>query len=62
MKVGDLVVKKRDPTKILGMVVRLFSIDNQSMHNDPLPMVEIMTNDGMRTWKRRKVEVVNESR
>ena len=62
MKVGDLVVKKCDPTKILGMVVRLFSIDNQSMHNDPLPMVEIMTNDGVHIWKRRKVKVTSESR
>jgi ribulose 1,5-bisphosphate synthetase/thiazole synthase len=62
VKVGDLVVKKRDPAKILGMVVRLFSIDNQSLHNDPLPMVEIMTNDGMHIWKRRKVRVASESR
>jgi len=61
MKVGDLVVKKRDPTKILGMVVRLFSIDNRSMHK-PLPMVEIMTNDGVHIWKRRKVKVTSESR
>ena len=61
MKVGDLVVKKRDPTKILGMVVRLFSIVNRSMHK-PLPMVEIMTNDGVHIWKRRKVRVTSESR
>ena len=61
MKVGDLVVKKRDPTKILGIIIRLFSIDNRSIHA-PLPMVEIMTSDGVHVWKRRKVKVASENR
>ena len=61
MKVGDLVVKKRDPTKILGIIIRLFSIDNRSIYA-PLPMVEIMTSDGVYIWKRRKVEVASENR
>jgi hypothetical protein len=62
VKVGDLVTKKCDSTKILGMVVRLYSIDNRAMHKESLPMVEIMTSDGVHTWKRRKVRVTSESR
>jgi len=62
MKIGDLVTKKGAPTKSLGMIIRLFSIDNRKMHKDPLPMVEVMTDNGIHTWKSRKVEVVSESR
>ena len=62
MKVGDLVATKREPIKVLGVIIRLFSIGNQKMHKDPLPMVEVMTDDGVHIWKRRKVEVVSESR
>ena len=61
MKVGDLVAKKYSSTLVLGVVIRLFSIDNRSMHK-PLPMVEIMTEDGVHIWKRRKVRAISESR
>ena len=60
MKVGDLVVKKRDPRKILGIVVQLYEIKNRLMHKYPLPMAELMTADGMCVWKRRKLQVISE--
>ena len=62
MKVGDLVARKYSPRKILGLIMHLFEICNRRMHREPLSMVEIMTKDGPRIWKRRKIKVFNESR
>ena len=62
MQVGDLVARKHSPRKILGLIMHLFEICNRRMHRGPLPMVEIMTKDGPRIWKRRKIKVFNESR
>ena len=60
MKVGDLVVRKVDRTKILGIVLRLYAIINEFLHKEPLPMAEIATSDGPMCWKRRKIEVIND--
>lgn len=57
MKVGDLVGLKRNPKKILGIVIRIFEIENKKMHVDPLPMAEIMTSRGPQVWKRKKLEL-----
>ena len=62
MKVGDLVVRKRHPRKILGIIMRLYEIHNQSIHRDPLPVAELMTPEGIHVWQRRKLEVISESR
>ena len=62
MKVGDLVAYKLSPRKILGLIMHLFEICNRRMHREPLPMVEILTKDGPRIWKRRKIKVFNEGR
>ncbi len=62
MKVGDLVFNKRIPAKILGIVVRLYSIVNKIMHKKPVPMAVVATKDGMCHWKRRKLGVFNEDR
>jgi hypothetical protein len=47
---------------MLGIVTRLFEIENLSIHKDPLPMVELVTTSGIHTWKRRKLQVIDESR
>ena len=60
MKVGDLVVRKADKSRILGIVLRLYTIVNQFMHKKPLPMAIIATEDGPMFWKRRKIEVLND--
>ena len=62
MKVGDLVVRKTDKSRILGIVLRLYTIGNQFRHKDPLPMAEIATESGSMHWKCRKIEVINENR
>ena len=64
MKVGDLVVRKRQPRKILGIIMRLYEIPFPLSTSKalPLPMAEIMTEYGPRVWKRRKLKVINESR
>ena len=62
MKVGDLVARKRRPREILGFIVRLYEICNRRMHRDPLPMAEVVTKDGLMSWKRRKIKVISESR
>ena len=60
MLVGDLVAKNRSPEKALGVITRLFQIHNRLMHEEPLPMAEIMTKDGLAVWKQRKLRVINE--
>lgn len=62
MKVGDLVFNKRIPAKILGIVVRLYSIVNKIMHKKPVPMAVVATGDGTYHWKRRKLGVFDEDR
>ena len=62
MKVGDLVFNKRFPARILGIVVRLYTICNKLMHKKPVNMAVVATKDGNRHWKRRKLGVFNESR
>jgi hypothetical protein len=62
MKVGDLVFNKRIPAKILGIVIRLYSIVNRFMHKKPVPMAVIATEDGTHHWKRRKLGVFDEGR
>jgi hypothetical protein len=62
MKVGDLVFNKRIPAKILGIVIRLYSIVNRFMHKKPVPMAVVSTEDGTHHWKRRKLGVFNEDR
>ncbi len=62
MRVGDLVMRRRGSKKILGIVVRVFEIKNLSMHKKPLSMAELMTDTGLHVWKRRKLQVISESR
>jgi hypothetical protein len=62
VKAGDLVVSKRSPEKILGVIMHLYEILNPPMHPEPLPMAQIMTRSGLMSWKRRKLKVINESR
>jgi hypothetical protein len=45
----------------VGIVIRIFEIDSLPEHLAVLPMVEFMTKDGLRTWKRRKLKVISES-
>ena len=62
MKVGDLVRKSHGSKKILGIVVKLYEIENLTMHKEPLLMVELMTASGLHVWKRRKLQVISEVR
>jgi len=62
VRVGDLVMRRRGSKKILGIIVRMFEIKNISMHKKPLPMAELMTDTGLHVWKRRKLQVISESR
>ena len=62
MKAGDLVSRKRSPRRYLGFVVRLFDLEVPSMLNEPLPVAELMTSEGLRVWKIRKLRVMCESR
>jgi hypothetical protein len=57
MKVGDLVFNKRIPAKILGIVVRLYSIVSGTIHKKTVPMAVVATEDGMHHWKKRKLGV-----
>ncbi len=62
MKVGDLVARKADKTRLLGVIVSLYVIVNRFLHRDPLPMAKVATEYGISSWKRRKLEVISESR
>ena len=62
MKVGDLVTRKHGSKEALGIITRVFEIKNMSMHKDPLPMVELMADSGLHVWKKRKLQVISESR
>jgi hypothetical protein len=55
-------MRRRGSKKILGIIVRMFEIKNISMHKKPLPMAELMTDTGLHVWKRRKLQVISESR
>lgn len=60
MKVGDLVFNRRMPNKILGIVIRLYTIVNKLMHKKPVDMAVVATRDGRRHWKKRKLGVFDE--
>jgi len=62
VKPGDLVMSLPGYVPAVGIVVRVFEIDSLPEHLAVLPMVEFMTQDGLRTWKRRKLKVISESR
>jgi len=62
VKVGDLVVRKSDRARLLGIIVRIYSIVNDFLHKKPLSMAEVGTEDGIMHWKCRKIEVISESR
>jgi len=62
VKVGDLVMRKHGDKAIRGVVVRLFDIKSLPGHSTSLPMVELMTSEGLCVWKRRKLQVISESR
>ena len=61
MKVGDLVVRRGAGSPVLGIVVRIFNL--KGLPAGPLaslPMVELLTREGLRTWKRRKVRMIED--
>ncbi len=60
MKPGDLVSRKNSPRRYVGLVVRLFELDAPHF-GGLLPVAELMTRDGLRVWKVRKLRVMNES-
>jgi hypothetical protein len=60
VKVGDLVSRKNSPRRYVGLVVRLFELDAPHF-GGLLPVAELMTRDGLRVWKVRKLRVMNES-
>jgi|32_taG_2_1085360.scaffolds.fasta_scaffold02996_15 hypothetical protein len=62
IKVGDLVFNKRFPTKILGIVIRLYIIFKNGIHKKPVDMAVIATKDGNHHWKQRKLGVFDEDR
>ena len=62
MKVGDLVFNRRIPNKILGIVIRLYTIFKNGIHRKPVDMAVVATKDGSHHWKKRKLGVVDESR
>jgi hypothetical protein len=62
MRVGDLVVRKCQPEKTLGIITLLYEIPFPLSTSKSLPVAEIMTESGPRMWKRRELEVVSESR
>ena len=62
MKVGDLVFNKRLPDRVLGIVIRLYTIVNKLMHKKPVDMAVVATSEGTNHWKKRKLGVFNENR
>ena len=62
MKVGDLVSRKNSPRRYLGLVVRLFDLEVPKMRSGLLPVAELMTRDGLRVWKVRKLRVMRETK
>ena len=62
VKVGDLVSRKNSPRRYLGLVVRLFDLEVPKMRTGLLPVAELMTRDGLRVWKVRKLRVMNETK
>ena len=62
MKVGDMVTRKHGMKTMVGIVVRLFEIKGLPGHSVSLPMAELITTSGLHTWKRRKLQVISESR
>jgi hypothetical protein len=61
VKVGDLVSRKNSPRRYVGLVVRLFELDAPHF-GGLLPVAELMTRDGLRVWKVRKLRVMNEAK
>ena len=62
MKVGDLVFNKRLPNKILGIVIRLYTILNNGFHKKPVDMAVVETTTGKHHWKQRKLGVFSKGR
>ncbi len=61
MKAGDLVFNRRAPNKVLGIVIRLYSITNLIMHKKPVEMAVVETPHGNHHWKKKKLGVFHES-
>ena len=62
VKVGDLVFNRRIPDKILGIVIRLYTIFKNGFHKKPVDMVVVANESGHHHWKKRKLGVFDESR
>jgi hypothetical protein len=60
VKAGDLVSRKNSPRRYLGLVVRLFELEAPKMRSGLLPVAQLMTRDGLRVWKVRKLRVMCE--
>ena len=54
---GDLVSLRRNPDELFGVAFRIFEIENRQLHKEPLPMVEVLTTEGVTCiWKKRKLQ------
>lgn len=61
IKVGDLVFKQTISKKILGIVIRLYTIFKNGIHKKPVNMAVVATKDENHHWKQRKLGVLDEN-